>query len=98
MRPNGGREWFNPDQVTVEHDSKGKALSATLISDGQPVVIGGIEKMSKSKNNGVDPQVMIDEYGADTCRLFMMFASPPDMSLEWSEDRKSTRLNSSHVR
>ena len=85
MRPNGGREWFNPDQVTVEHDSKGKALSATLISDGQPVVIGGIEKMSKSKNNGVDPQVMIDEYGADTCRLFMMFASPPDMSLEWSD-------------
>lgn len=85
MRPNGGREWFNPDQVKVEHDSKGKALSATLISDGQPVVIGGVEKMSKSKNNGVDPQVMIDEYGADTCRLFMMFASPPDMSLEWSD-------------
>jgi leucyl-tRNA synthetase len=85
MRPNGGREWFNPDQVTVESDSKGKAISAKLISDGQPVVIGGIEKMSKSKNNGVDPQVMINEYGADTCRLFMMFASPPDMSLEWSD-------------
>ncbi len=85
MLPNGAREWFNPDEVTVEHDSKGKALSATLISDGQPVVIGGIEKMSKSKNNGVDPQIMIDEYGADTCRLFMMFAAPPDMSLEWSD-------------
>ena len=77
--------WFNPEEVTVEHDSKGKAVSATLIADGQPVVIGGIEKMSKSKNNGVDPQIMIDEYGADTCRLFMMFASPPDMSLEWSD-------------
>ncbi|WP_205341195.1 leucine--tRNA ligase [Denitrificimonas caeni] len=85
IQPNGGRQWFNPDQVTVESDSKGKALSATLISDGQPVVIGGIEKMSKSKNNGVDPQIMIDEYGADTCRLFMMFAAPPDMSLEWSD-------------
>ena len=47
--------------------------------------IGGTEKMSKSKNNGVDPQAMIDAYGADTCRLFMMFASPPDMSLEWSD-------------
>ena len=83
--PNGAREWFNPEEVTVEHDSKGKAVSAVLIADGKPVVIGGIEKMSKSKNNGVDPQVMIDEYGADTCRLFMMFASPPDMSLEWSD-------------
>ncbi len=85
MLPNGAREWFNPDQVNIESDSKGKTLSATLISDGQPVVVGGVEKMSKSKNNGVDPQVMIDEYGADTCRLFMMFASPPDMSLEWSD-------------
>ncbi len=85
IQPNGGRLWFNPDEVTVEYDAKGKAISATLISDGQPVVIGGIEKMSKSKNNGVDPQIMIDEYGADTCRLFMMFAAPPDMSLEWSD-------------
>ncbi len=83
--PNGAREWYNPEEVNVEYNSKGKAVSATLISDGQPVVIGGVEKMSKSKNNGVDPQVMIDEYGADTCRLFMMFASPPDMSLEWSD-------------
>lgn len=85
MLPNGGRQWYNPEEVKVEHDNKGKAVSATLISDGEPVIIGGIEKMSKSKNNGVDPQVMIDEYGADTCRLFMMFASPPDMSLEWSD-------------
>lgn len=85
MLPNGGREWFNPDEVDVELDSKGKALGAVLKADGMPVEIGGTEKMSKSKNNGVDPQVMIDQYGADTCRLFMMFAAPPEMSLEWSD-------------
>lgn len=85
MLPNGGREWFNPEDVEVKLDSKGKALGATLKADGQPVEIGGTEKMSKSKNNGVDPQVMIDQYGADTCRLFMMFAAPPEMSLEWSD-------------
>ena len=67
--------------------------------------IGGTEKMSKSKNNGVDPQAMIDAYGADTCRLFMMFASPPDMSLEWSDSgvgasrflRRVWRLGQAHV-
>jgi leucyl-tRNA synthetase len=56
-----------------------------LIADGQPVIIGGTEKMSKSKNNGVDPQAIIDAYGADTARLFMMFAAPPDQQLEWSD-------------
>ena len=56
-----------------------------LKADGQPVAIGGIEKMSKSKNNGVDPQAMIDKYGADTVRLFSMFAAPPEQSLEWNE-------------
>jgi leucyl-tRNA synthetase len=60
-------------------------VGATLRADGQPVVIGGTEKMSKSKNNGVDPQALIDQYGADTARLFIMFASPPDQSLEWSD-------------
>ncbi|WP_416885199.1 leucine--tRNA ligase [Marinospirillum sp.] len=83
--PNGGKQWFNPADVEVEKDDKGRALSATLISDGQPVVIGGTEKMSKSKNNGVDPQSMIQLYGADTVRLFMMFAAPPEQSLEWSD-------------
>ncbi|WP_027591151.1 leucine--tRNA ligase [Pseudomonas sp. RL] len=83
--PNGGKDWFNPADVEIERDSKGKILSAKLKSDGLPVEIGGTEKMSKSKNNGVDPQAMIDAYGADTCRLFMMFASPPDMSCEWSD-------------
>jgi leucyl-tRNA synthetase len=56
-----------------------------LKADGLPVEIGGTEKMSKSKNNGVDPQSLIDQYGADTARLFMMFAAPPDQSLEWSD-------------
>ncbi|MDD1013808.1 leucine--tRNA ligase [Pseudomonas rubra] len=82
---NGGRDWFNPADVEIERDAKAKIIGATLKTDGLPVEIGGTEKMSKSKNNGVDPQSMIDAYGADTCRLFMMFASPPDMSLEWSD-------------
>lgn len=81
----GGKDWFNPADVELERDAKAKVISAKLKSDGQPVEIGGTEKMSKSKNNGVDPQAMIDAYGADTCRLFMMFASPPDQSCEWSD-------------
>ncbi len=85
LEANGSKTWYNPADVDIERDGKGKIIAATLRSDGQPVEIGGTEKMSKSKNNGVDPQAMIDQYGADTCRLFMMFASPPDMSLEWSD-------------
>ena len=68
----------------MTHDEKGRPVGAVLNSDGEAVVLGGIEKMSKSKNNGVDPQVLIDEYGADTARLFVMFASPPEQQLEWS--------------
>lgn len=82
---NGGKDWFNPADVEIERDAKAKIIGARLKTDGLPVEIGGTEKMSKSKNNGVDPQSMIDQYGADTCRLFMMFASPPDASLEWSD-------------
>ncbi|MEE4463625.1 class I tRNA ligase family protein, partial [Azotobacter chroococcum] len=83
-----------------------KVVGAKLKSDGLPVEIGGTEKMSKSKNNGVDPQAMIDAYGADTCRLFMMFAAPPELSLEWSDAgvegasrflRRVWRLAQSHV-
>ena len=85
LEANGSKTWFNPADVEFERDSKAKIIGAKLVADGQPVEIGGIEKMAKSKNNGVDPQSMIDQYGADTCRLFMMFASPPDMSLEWSD-------------
>jgi leucyl-tRNA synthetase len=83
--PGGKKQWINPADVTIERDSKGKVTGATLTADGQPVVIGGTEKMSKSKNNGVDPQSMIDQYGTDTVRLFIMFAAPPEQSLEWSD-------------
>ena len=82
---NGKKLWINPAEVDVETDAKGRPVGAKLKADGQPVTIGGIEKMSKSKNNGVDPQGIIDAYGADTARLFMMFASPPEQSLEWSD-------------
>jgi leucyl-tRNA synthetase len=82
---NGKKLWINPADVDVETDAKGRAIGAKLKADGLPVVIGGTEKMSKSKNNGVDPQAIIDQYGADTARLFMMFAAPPDQQLEWSD-------------
>ena len=81
---NGKKMWINPADVELTCDERGRPVSATLSTDGQPVVIGGTEKMSKSKNNGVDPQALIDKFGADTARLFIMFASPPDQSLEWS--------------
>ena len=80
----GRKTWYNPVDVSVTHDDKGRPVGATLNADGQPVVLGGVEKMSKSKNNGVDPQVLIDQYGADTARLFTMFAAPPEQQLEWS--------------
>jgi leucyl-tRNA synthetase len=81
----GKKTWINPADVTIEHDAKGHPLAAKLKTTGEPVQIGGVEKMSKSKNNGIDPQVLIDRYGADTVRLFAMFASPPDASLEWND-------------
>ena len=81
----GRKLYFNPDQVEVVQDTKGRALSARAKADGQPVTIGPVEKMSKSKNNGIDPQALIDRYGADTVRLYTMFAAPPDQSLEWSD-------------
>ena len=81
----GNREWFNPADVEVRRDEKGRGIGAVLKTDGQPVEIGGTEKMSKSKNNGVDPQTMVARYGADTVRLFSMFAAPPEQSLEWNE-------------
>ena len=83
--PNGRREWINPADVDLQLDEKGRPQGATLKSDGLPVEIGGVEKMAKSKNNGIDPQTLIDLYGADTSRLFTMFAAPPEQQLEWSE-------------
>lgn len=82
---NGKKIWFNPADVELTRDEKGRVITAVYRTDGQPVQIGGQEKMSKSKNNGVDPQAIIDQYGADTARVFMMFAAPPDQALEWSD-------------
>jgi leucyl-tRNA synthetase len=81
----GSKTWINPSDVEIKRDERARVVGAVLKSDGQPVEIGGIEKMSKSKNNGVDPQSMVGKYGADTVRLFSMFAAPPDQSLEWNE-------------
>ncbi len=84
--PESGRiQYFNPAEVEVQTDDKGQRMGAVLKSDGQPVESGGIGTMSKSKNNGVDPQALIEQYGADTARLFMMFAAPPEDTLEWSD-------------
>ncbi|OAI51753.1 leucine--tRNA ligase [Betaproteobacteria bacterium SCGC AG-212-J23] len=79
------REWINPADVSIEKDSKGKIISAKT-RDGRDVVYDGIGTMSKSKNNGVDPQALIDQYGADTARFYTMFASPPTNTLEWSDE------------
>ncbi|HUH30276.1 MAG TPA: class I tRNA ligase family protein, partial [Rhodanobacter sp.] len=81
----GTRDWINPAAVDVQRDERGRTTGAVLRADGKSVQIGATEKMSKSRNNGIDPQTMVDKYGADTVRLFSMFAAPPDQSLEWSE-------------
>src|SRR5690606_15989724 len=80
----GAIEYLWPDDVEWVHDAEGKPASVRSKIDGQPVDYGGIGTMSKSKNNGVDPQELIDLHGADTARLFVMFASPPEQTLEWS--------------
>ncbi|WP_089727830.1 leucine--tRNA ligase [Candidatus Thiosymbion oneisti] len=82
----GRRHWFNPADVEVERDEKGRLVVARLREDGGPVTYGGLEKMSKSKHNGVDPQALVDRYGADTVRLYTMFTSPPDQTLEWNDE------------
>ncbi len=81
----GHKHYYNPLEVTPERDARGRILSAHLTADGLPVQVGGNEKMSKSKNNGVDPQTMIDRYGADAVRVFILFAAPPELALEWSD-------------
>ena len=75
----------SPTDVDVDARRQGPTVGGGARADGQPVEYGGIEKMSKSKNNGVDPQDLIDRYGADTARLFIMFAAPPEQTLEWSD-------------
>jgi len=81
----GGIEYFAPEEVELVHDAGGKLIGAKAVADGQPVDFQGMGTMSKSKRNGVDPQALIDQYGADTARLFMMFASPPEQTLEWAD-------------
>ncbi len=82
---NGAQEWIAPNDVTVERDEKGHVTSAISKIDGEAVMSAGMSKMSKSKNNGIDPQEVINKYGADTVRLFIMFTSPPEQTLEWSD-------------
>ncbi len=82
---NGRIQYYNPSEVDPLYEGEGKRSGAILRADGQPVESGGIGTMSKSKNNGVDPQEIVEHYGADTARLFMMFASPPTQTLEWSD-------------
>ena len=82
--PTNERIWVSPTQVTLERDEKGRIIKATD-PEGRELVHTGMTKMSKSKNNGIDPQEMVEKYGADTVRLFMMFASPAEMTFEWQE-------------
>ena len=82
--PTNERIWVSPTQVTIERDEKGRIIKATD-PEGRELIHTGMTKMSKSKNNGIDPQEMVEKYGADTVRLFMMFASPAEMTLEWQE-------------
>ncbi|MDR6994033.1 leucyl-tRNA synthetase [Aeromonas salmonicida] len=101
----GGNVWVSPTDVKVERDDKGRITKA-IDNDGREVIHSGMTKMSKSKNNGIDPQLMVERYGADTVRLFMMFASPAEMTLEWSDSgvegaqrflRRLWRLTFEHV-
>jgi leucyl-tRNA synthetase len=86
-KPDAGRvEYFNPADVEVTLDPTAQRRIAVLRSDGEEVESGGVVTMSKSKNNGVDPQALVDEFGADTARLFTMFAAPPEQTLEWSDE------------
>ncbi|KJY80172.1 leucine--tRNA ligase [Vibrio nigripulchritudo] len=81
----GGDIWIAPTDVQTETDDKGRIIKAWHKEDGEPVFSAGMSKMSKSKNNGIDPQTVIQQYGADTVRLFMMFTAPPEQTLEWSD-------------
>jgi len=81
----GAIEYFWPEEVENIYDAKGAITGARLKANGREIQYGGVGTMSKSKNNGVDPQSLIDRQGADTARLFVMFTSPPEQTLEWSD-------------
>ena len=82
----GGKTWISPSKVLINRNNKGKIISAIEKKTGEQVEIGGMTKMSKSKNNGIDPQITTDKYGADTVRVFTMFTAPPEQTLEWNND------------
>jgi len=81
----GKRTWYNMADVELSIGEQGRVTEARLKENGKRVEIGKTEKMSKSKNNGVDPEAIFDKYGADTMRLFILFAAPPEKELEWAE-------------
>ncbi|MDB2410778.1 leucine--tRNA ligase [Pseudomonadales bacterium] len=85
-KEDGGKVWYNPEDIDFERNDKGKVISAIDRNSGKAVEIGGMTKMSKSKNNGIDPQTAIEKFGADTVRVFTMFAAPPEQTLEWNDD------------
>jgi len=104
--PSVKKVWHNPKDVEVSKDDKGRIISAKLALTSEPVEFAGMIKMSKSKNNGIDPQSVVDTYGADTIRLYTMFASPPEQDLEWTESaveganrflRRFYRLSQEHL-
>ncbi|WP_227672106.1 leucine--tRNA ligase [Psychrobacter urativorans] len=86
VNADGSTTYYFPHDVDIDYNERGHPIKAILKADGQPVTVGKIEKMSKSKNNGVDPQTTIDQYGADTVRLYTLFTAPADQTLEWSDD------------
>lgn len=86
VNADGSTTYYFPHDIDIDYNERGQPIKAILRADGQPVTIGKIEKMSKSKNNGVDPQTTIDQYGADTVRLYTLFTAPADQTLEWSDD------------
>ena len=81
----GKKRWYYPSEITVQYDDKGRPTGAVANEDGLPVSLGGMEKMSKSKNNVVEPRDIIERFGADTARAYVMFAGPPEMSAAWSD-------------
>ncbi|MGP4714754.1 MULTISPECIES: leucine--tRNA ligase [unclassified Psychrobacter] len=106
VNSDGSTTYYFADDVNIDYNERGQPIKATLKADGKPVTIGKIEKMSKSKNNGVDPQTTIDQYGADTVRLYTLFTAPADQTLEWSDDalkgpynfvKKVWRIASDHM-
>ena len=106
VNTDGSTTYYFTKDIDIDFNERGQPIKAILKSDGQPVTIGKIEKMSKSKNNGVDPQITIDKYGADTVRLYTLFTAPADQTLEWSDDalkgpynfvKKVWRIASEHI-